>query len=666
MPQERGYERQVGTSGPVAAPRAGPGAFGAGVGAGMVDIADSLHRADMTARHIERQQRADTEAAAFNATFAKLREEADAAAIDLRNKAAPGGAGHADAMRDWWEKRSAGLTEGITEDRIRRSAQAQLQEYGGRLRSSEYQWQEGRRVGKIVTDQGEMAAVARNRAYRLPDQQAFAQEITIGRQGIEALEGVPADVRDKLIRDFEENVAVGFFTGMIERDPGNVAKVLDSGEFDGILPAEQIDRLRTGAVIQIQRIQSAEKAEAAQALIIKKKELAERRAKLEAGSGTPQDWADLARDYEAVGEGAAAVTARATGQTKMAAQAHLGDTPEELRSQIASLTAKKNTSGLSVKEAATLAGMIDEQGVQQGLLGQPGGALLAHERATQKPIAPLDLNDPASFRVRALQASAAAQRYGRVAAEPILPTELPTFVDLVSGGATQKLQALQIIQGFGDPQVIRAAGAQIAGKDGAFRIASQLPLSVAREVLRGDDALKSGQPVWKEDRARADFSKWYGPVLRWIDGSYRDDVFQAAKSFYAGRAVDGGEQQYNPGRFAEAIETVLGRMSGPNGPTGGIARHSKGIVLVPQGMKPDALLQRFARATAQDYAAASGNHSPRWSNALDRKITRREFAQFLPTAIDGAGHYAFRGPGGRLIEDERGETYVIDIKRLGR
>lgn len=665
MPQERGYERQIGTGGAVGMPRASAAAFGAGIGAGMVDIADSLHRADMNARAIERQQTADSEAAGFNATFAKLREEADGAAVDARNNAQPGGAGHAEAMRAWWEKRAAGLTDGITDERVRRSANTQLLEFGGRLGASEYQWQEGRRVGKIVTDQGDMRATAANRAFRLADPKAFAEEMSLGRQGIEALQGVPEDVRDGLLRDYEQAVSVSFFNGMIERDPASVTRVLGTGAFDDILQPEQMERLRNGADIQVRRNDGAARAEAAQKLAATKEALATRRAELDAGAGKPQDWLDLGAQYEAIGDTSSAVTARAKGTGMAAAIGFRGEDLPQLDTRIAALTAKKHAGGLSTAEAATLSGVQDLRGQLAGMLGQPGGALMAHQFATGKPIAPIDFDDPERLRARGIEAKAAAARYGRVMAEPILSTELPALRDMVAGGGPQKLQALSIIQGFGDPQVVRAAAAQVAGaEDGAFRVASQLSLSVARDVLRGGEALKSGPQVWKEDRARADFSKWYGRTLSMVGGSYRGDVFQAAKAFYAQRAVDGGEQAYNPGRFAEAIETVMGRAPGPKGATGGIARHGKGLVIVPQGMKPDGLLQRFARASAADYHAASDGRKPRWSDGTG--MTRGDFAGLLPTAIDGAGHYGFRGPGGRLIEDERGDPYVIDINRLGR
>lgn len=656
MAVERGYESQVGPAAPTPAPRADPNAFGASVGAGLEAVGDALHRLDT-----------DSQAADFNARFAQLREAADNQSIDARKSAAPGAAGHAQQMKDWWDAQSAGILDGIKDRRLQRSAQAQLAEFGARLNSSEYQWQLGQQAGKIVADQAKAADLAANRAYRFTDPATLGEEFKFARSSIMDLQGASADVKDRLIHEHEAAAAGGFFNGVIDRGkPRDALALLDTGAYDSILTKEQMQHLRNKAEVETRRIDGANKAQAAIQLKLQKEALATRRAVLETGAGNPQDWDNLAADYDAIGDTSSAVTVRAKGTSMAATIGYRGDTPSELDTKIASLQAiRHNAAGLSPREASTLSGLIDLRGQIVGMLGQPGGAMLALQFATGKPVAPLNPADPSSMQARAAYAKGAAAQYRRPTAEPLLPTDLPTFKDLASGAPQQKLQALQMIQGFGDPQVIRAAAAQVAGADdGAFRIASQLPISIARDVLQGSETIKSGPQVWNEARARADFNKWYGRTLSMVGGSYRSDIFDAAKSFYGQRAVQGGEQAYNPGRFAEAIETVIGRMPDPNGATGGIARHSQGIVLVPQGMKPDALLQRFARASAEDYARASGAKVPHWSDGT--ALTRTELVRSLPTAIDGAGHYGFRGPGGKLIETSPGVPYIVDINRLAK
>ncbi|TCP35916.1 hypothetical protein [Sphingomonas sp. BK235] len=662
MPAERGYEQQLGPPRAVPLPQAGAGAFGAGVGAAIAELGAAGHAQDLRRYQLDRQQKADSEAADFNARFAVARTDADHFVTDLRHNPKPGGEGHAVAVTDWWRARADGLADGIADDRVRRSALAQLGEFGQRLSSNEYQWQEGQRVGKLTTDQLQATQASANRARRLPDPDAFAQELSLGRQGIEALAGVPPEVREKLGRDFDEKVSTGYLQGLIERDPAAVPRVLDSGAFDSILPPEVAEHLRRGAEVQLRRGEAEARARQAQELALVRQQLRAREVDLAAGAGSGDDRRAVAAQWHALGDDAKAEEWRGRAVAFDAVQHTRDWTLPQLDQRVAELSAKQARGALDGDEAHELRGLTEQRRATAERLAEPGGALLQQQYASGQPVAPLDPRDPASLRARADQAVAAAARYGRAAPEPLLRTELPGFHDLVHGGPAQRLEALAALQGFGDPRVIRAAATQAAGsEDGAFRVAAQLPLSVAREVLRGEETLRSAPKVFDEARARVDFAKWYGPVLAPL-GGYRDDVFRAAKSFYAQRAVDGGLHQYDPGRFAEAVETVLGRQPGANGATGGVAHTPGGLVLVPQGMSGDELMRRFARASAADYARASGGRSARWSDG--HVMTRGEFATMLPTAV-GDGRYAFRS-GGRMVKDEHGDDYTVDVRQLGQ
>ena len=138
-----------------------------------------------------------------------------------------------------------------------------------------------------------------------------------------------------------------------------------------------------------------------------------------------------------------------------------------------------------------------------------------------------------------------------------------------------------------------------------------------------------------------------------MQGSYRTDVLEASRAFYGQRASDGGLHQYDPGRFAQAIETVLG----------GVARTPQGIVLVPGGRKPADVLTALSRAGPLDYAHAAGGHAPRWNDGS--VMTERDFKALLPTMV-ADGVYGFRGRNGQLVHDETGDTYTITLAKLGR
>lgn len=660
MAQEQGYRRQTGSVAPANLPQASGAAFGAGIGQSISELGGVLHDSNVRAYRLERQNTADSEAADFNARFAAAREEADKTSIDARNNAAAGGAGHADQTKAWWDERQAGLLDGITDDRIRRSAEQQLNEFGSRFRSTEYQWQEGARIGKVVTDTQAATELAANRAYRAHDTKSFGEELSLGRQSIEAYVGVPDDVKDKLIKHHDETVSVSYLNGIVDTNPKLVASLLDSGAFDGIVSPKQADSLRNGAQVEVRRTEAVARAEAAHQTAIAKDELGAVEGNLNSGAGSYQDRIGVAQRYEAIGDKSKAAEWRGKAAEFSAVQGSRDWTLPQMDTRLAALDAKRNAGGLSAPEAHEYNGLKDQRTATQGRLSQDGGALLQLQYATGKPVAPLDPSDPASLAARGRQARVAASTYGRYAVEPILQAELPAFKDMMANGANGRLQAVDAIRAFGDARTIAGAARQMAGADdGTFRIAALMPRDVARDVLRGGDALKAAPQVWNERTATNDFDKWYGRALSWVGGSYRTDIFQAAKAFYAQRASDGGEDAYNPGKFAQAIETVLGRTS--NG-KGGVARTERGIVLAPAGMDPKVMLQTFARAAPADYARAADGRTPRWSDGST--MTVQQFRQLLPTQV-ADGHYGFRGPNGQLVHDDQGNPYTVDLSRLG-
>ena len=181
--EERGYQQQLGPARSAALPMADANAFGADVGRAMAKVGDSLHRSETQAYQIERQQKADQEAADFNARFAAARERMDKLSIDSRSNAGPGAAGHSQAMADAWKAESEQLLQGLTESRLINSAKGQMAEFGSRLRSSEYEYEQGARIGKLVADQKSASDVAANRARQAHDPKSFAEEISLGRRG---------------------------------------------------------------------------------------------------------------------------------------------------------------------------------------------------------------------------------------------------------------------------------------------------------------------------------------------------------------------------------------------------------------------------------------------------------------------------------------------------
>jgi len=661
MPDERGYERRVGSAKPVALPRASAASFGAGVGAAVADVGEALARS----REIDRRNTADSEAADAAVKLAAVRQRLDAARDEARAAPGVGAADHVKTMEATFDTTVAGLADTITDQRVRRSVTTQIADLRSNFISGEHSWQTVYVAKKSATDIGTLIDRGSARIFTSTDPQAYGQESQAFDEALDAAPGFGADLREAVRREGHAKLAIAQ-AGRMERDnPAGLIAAVDGGAFNDVLNADQLDRLRTGGAAQLRMIEAQQRAQAAAQVTATREQLATRRAELDTGAGKPQDWVTLADQYEAIGDTSAAVTARASGEAMMAGLAHRGDSVGELDTQIATLTAKQGRGGLSPAEAATLKGVTSLRDQKAQRLGQPGGALLEMEFATGQPIAPLDPRDPASVRLRGQQAAQAAQLAGRPnAIEPFKPTELPAIKDLMENGAGGRIQVLQTLAAFGDARVIDGAARQVSGSgDGAFRIASRMLTypagqAVATAIVRGDE-LRGKQP-WPEKAqrlARADFLKYYGGAMRGGDlpPGYINDLFDGAMAFYASRSNGGA---YDAGRFAEATEAVLGR----NGGRGGVARvPGQGIVIAPPTMAPDAMMTRFARAKNEDYQAAAGGRAPIYSDGT--RLTRGALRTMLPTLL-ADGRYGFRGANGALLHDDRGGIYAVDLERL--
>lgn len=661
MAQEIGYQRQVGTAAPAGLPSASPAAFGAAIGAAVDDLGQSIGRNELTHLQIERQQRTDTEAADFNRQFADMRAAYDRMSVDMRAKSAPGGAGHAQAMEGWWRDQAASLTEGISDERLRRSAQAQLDDFGGRIGTAEYTWEQGARVKKLVTDEQQAGQIAANRVRRVDNLDALDQELTYRRRGIEAMVGVPDDVKAGLIQESDQLIATSFLNGVVERSPQAIDALLKSGQFDDLVTPQQQEQLRHGAQAEIHRADAAARAQAAQQRAVVKDELGAQEGQLNAGAGTYQDRIALAQRYESLDDKSKAEEWRGKAAEFATVQGTRDWTLPQMDQRIAALTAQQQGKGLNATEAHELAGLKDQRTASAARLNQDGGALLQMAYATGKPTTPLNTTDPASFRRRAVEAREASARYGRPAVEPILETEIQAFKDLYANGVNGQLQAVDLLRHFGDVRVIAGAARQVAGNDdGAFRMAAVLPHSVARDVLRGADTLKSNPQVWKEKQASSDFQKWFGAPLSFLGGSAANDVYQASRSFFAQRATDGGLTQYVPGRFAEAAITVLGRDRDGRGGIAHWGQPDGPVVILPRNQTADDFKRRLATARLPTYIAASGGRKPVWGDG--HPVSEAELKGLLPTALPD-GRYGFRRSG-RLLTDDQGQVFAVDVQAL--
>jgi len=659
----RPYQSQVAPGGTQPLQQANAAVFGAGIGDAITGLGEELDAYQREARRLRRNE----ENADAGVRYVQYQQQTASDIRAYQENANPGAADHEQIVRNYLDTNSTAFLDTITDPELRQAYRVQMAQFGAGTLEREEAWAAGRRVAKLGSDESnawEAASARYGQATSIGDLIAYSGEndqAAVDR--ISAYTGINADQKAAMVNEYYGKQDQAKLLAAIRLDPKAAQQMLQAGYFSH-LDGTQIERGHVQAEAAINRDAAQARAQEAHALSVAKDEMGAAAVALDAGGGTVADRQAMADRWEKLGDQSKAAEWRGKAQAFAATQSSVGWTLPQMDERISTLTAKQNKGGLSGAEAHELTGLKDQRGQTASRLNEPGGALLQYQFASGRTLTPLDTDDPGAMQARARQAVAAAQAAGRNTVEPILPNEIDGLKDLMNT-PQGKVQALDTIARFGDARAIMGAVRQVAGSDdGDFRIAATLSHGVARDVLRGGETLRSNAGVWSEKQAALVMQQHYRRTLSMAGQGYADDVFAAAKNFYAERMTRAGETKWNPGRFAQAVETVMGRTVDARGQSlGGVARTPQGIVMVPSGVQPQAFMTRLARAGADDYARAAGGRHPRWADGS--KVSERDFKRMLPTAL-GGGRYGFRSRDGGLIEDDRGEVYTIDAGQLGR
>jgi hypothetical protein len=591
--EPRGYERQRGDARLTPTPMADANAFGADVGRAIAQVGDTVHRNQINAYKVERQQKADQEVADFNARFAAARERMDRASIDARNNAAPGATGHADAMAQAWDKERAQLLTGMTETRLIQHAEQQLGEFGSRLRSSEYQYEQSARIGKTVADFQNMSDLSANRARQAHDPASYAEELKFGRAGIEAMAGVPADVKDKLVREHEQRVSIGYLNGLNDTNPALAVAMLEAGTFNEILSPEQIEQARNGAQVEVRRM-DAEKRQAYNVERTKAQTQVEETLQM-GRDGQPLSQSQLSeiggliQQYGLDGKAYDFVKISAENDVRRVTQ-RLG--PQEIANQRNSLASKVAKAGeaASASDVAALA-EYDRQLARRRseVRGDPFG----YAARVGIAVAPLDMDNPRSVRARI----ATVQNIERSTGERVglyQPDEARQVAGLAAAGVAGREQAAQELARWGGVNALRAAQ-QVVPKDFGLQHAILISPEVQRQIFQGEE-LRKGNPKLAPHSVISDgFNDAVGGALGQTPAWYRNGVLYNAGNIYAYMAAKKGVSS-DDGLDADLFDDALNLAIDDTGKGGiGIYGSKKNKVILPHGITQSEFDRRVAR-----------------------------------------------------------------------
>lgn len=663
MAIERGYDSQVA---PQAAPGpvlAGPDAYGAGIGRVMEQAGAQAHAGEIRAYQLERQAKADGEAADAAHKLAQARATMDDVQLQAQGAAGPGGAGYTETITKAWEAQRDAILGGITEDSVRRHVEQQFDEYGSRLHGQAAGWQEGQRIAKVTFDFKQSSNLSYARV--LADPTKLPEEMEAANHAVEALQGINADQRSKLLDERHSELVQAHLLG---GDPKVGIAELRSGAFDFLDPAHrQALESKLGVEVRAQDAEVQHQQAMARAAYSEQlatvKSIAGRGIEVPAEQIAPIRQAALASgDTSAVSELDGIL--QANGFSKI----YRAMTPVAREQRLATLSGKKNPMPSEQEElawgrqhASALDGEFNRDPVGYAAVNGPPG--------TTPP--PVDFTQPQSLQARAAWSRQASQAYGRPM--PIFSdNELqPLRATLAMGdrGRSEVLQALDALPG---PDRALAAR-QVAPQDVGFQHEAQIQPFLRATVLAGRQKLRDVPRFLAPDKATEEGLR--ASQLLAVAGSEIDfalkavspadaaAVKQSAGEWLAGKLSGQGRDvnAITPGDMFTAALVALGGYSAKGEAQGGIG-HWNGPggkpYVVPDGFTRDG----FARAVqvhrkGQD-AAGAGPVNPNGmpfdlKNAYPVLIAPGKYRWETP----GGGYVSKRGRDGR----PSGEPYVTEV-----
>lgn len=590
-----GYERSRADARMTPTPMADAGDFGAQVGQAISRVGDTMHRSEISAYQVERRQAADQEAADFNARFAAARERMDRLSVDMRNNAAPGAAGHADAIAAAWSKEQEGLLQGLTETRLIQNARAQMGEFGSRLRSSEYQYEQGARIGKVVADYGNTESAGANRILTAPNDDAYAEETRIADAGLDAMQGIPADVREKLRTATHQRYAIARINRLNRENPNAAVALIDAGAFNDTLTPEQLEQARRGSEVELRR----DEAEKRQAFNLAKSEAQTQVEEiLQMGrDGQPLSQAQidqvggLIQQYDLKGKTYDFVKISAENDVRRVTQKLSPQAIADQRNVLAAKVAKAGADA-APSDVASLAEMDRQLSRRRSeVRNDPFG----YAARVGIAVSPLDMDDPRSIRSR-LATVANIERTTGERVGLYQPDEARQLAALASGGVAGREQAAQQLGRWGGQNALKAAK-QVAPNDFGLQHALLISPEVQRQIFQGEELRKGNAQLAPHAVIASAMRDAAGLALKDTPAWYRNGVLYNAGNLYAYMASNKGllgKDEFDPILFRTAVNLTLDDTG-----RGGIGTYGQGAnkakVKLPYGVRQELFDKRIAR-----------------------------------------------------------------------
>lgn len=626
------------------------------IGQGMERLGGALHQRELQDYQIQRKLDADREGSDFAVRFAEARAKFDQFSIDRRNAAPADAAGHSEAMQTAWQAESETLLQGLRESSQINNARAQLAQFGERLVSSEVDWAEGRRVAKLVNDQQQLSMIGANRARQMHDTAAYAEELAAGHQAIDAL-NIPADVKEKLGREHDQQVTIGYLNGLNDTSPHAAVALIDGGAFGEILDPGQIEQARNGAMVEVRRADAVAAHQQQLEAAAVRENVQGLKARIDGGVAVPdaelaQAQMDLARIGDAGGATAMGVLRVQNGVTRETEPW----TPMQFDAEINRLTGKAKR---TAEEDVRLAALRSQRPNAVATYNNNPGEWAARNGM---PPPALDLADAGSVAGRMRWARSVEAQTGRPV-NPLQPTEAAVLREQAAVSPKGRLDVANQIASFGGMGAVRAA-ALIAPNDPMLgRLATLANRQLRADATTGGEVRKQRKDLidgTNGNDANGDFYDALGAAGGLLAPGQVGAAFEIARNLYAARSHSA---RYDQGLFDRATHEALGGTFGPNGEKlGGLGSYGSTPVLLPPGMSDATFDKRMARLPM--LALERAKFRPVWQDGT--AMSGAELRKNFTPVMRPDGRYEFHGANGDVVTVKGGRTWVLDIAQMAR
>jgi hypothetical protein len=637
------------------------------VAAGVERAGDAVDRTI----HALKEQDRDNQTAAAGVQLAQVSAAMDKYSIDAREQAAPGGAGHYQAVTAEFDRQADAALGSIRDKKLRQAFTQRYAELKEHIGGREYGWEAGQRVDKLTSDFSDMVDTLGSGQAASPD--AIGLDVSLKTVETTARHlAVGADVQDGLIKDGQRKIVLGWANAMQDKDPHTLVAALDKGLFNQYLQPNDVATLRSGGLVEIRRLAAEDRAQ-------KSREEAQARETVNTFMGKLPDGyvpgdAETSQIEGLISKYKLDDKAWDLGVWKEKTLINRETRtwqPEQWHSEINALEAKGDKRSqaenvrLKLLEAAAPAA-----------ISRFNADPFAAAAAAGSPAPELNPADPASIERRVTWARAYAKSAGLVNVPYLNNDEVKDLRDRAGQGTAGRLQVASEIRGLVGAGSAGSAIARQVDPNKSLQLMVGLAPVFAQQYAVGSEAVKGGTVKFglEPEDAEAIDQVWQ-QFQAAVPAEMQPAVKDAARSIAAGMAAQQGKPSLTGDELAEYFRIGLQRAGGLAGTyygagnsPGGFASWNGRMTWLPPAMTRSEFQRRLSRAGEAEWSHAAGG-APFYMGG-DGKLVKMSKAQIghlrdyqLETVNPGL--YRLVGPDGGHVVDAHGQPWQFDIRQLG-